>query len=635
MMRSSENKLPKDPIFPYNVIKLIGSCFGAALAITTTDLLEFAPERCRPAHKLGDVVMRVMVTLIVSWLVAASQLIYAQGNFQLLGVARSEFARQNYDSSILNLKKYLRSFPQDYEAWNLLGASYFLAGQPKRALMTLQRVARYTQTPSFNYLYQSLCYEVLDYASTAQSYLEYTARFNDEHGAKAAFELGVFYYKAKDGVRAKYWLSSYLQRSPPNASHRAKAVELLNLVGTANYSSNPAGLEKPDLELAAYRYSNLSLYNYPHFWWTQIGGRNDQTDGWSPNNPPPGSIVKSGEASYSLLTAAGVGVGPVREGTMTAWAGYNYRQNWITDDYILENWLGDPTDLSSFPIRADLLDRRHQFYGDIRKQFRGVFFLGVFGRFEFERLGSKYFLSPEGDDLKVVLSLKDTTLLIPWAGVAFTDDIRTLFYFYMRKEINNSSPEHSNMTYDITGSTGQQKMSYGLSHAMDFPSIGLETSTELFNYNFIYNDYWLDYSRMGVIVGLDLQILPGLFITGLGGYYEDKYILPRFKTGSCDSTIATGDDSGQNPASGSDSVNICFRADSGTLMQGGLYWNYSQALRIGGSFLQVDNGSKMREFSASRRTIEANVTWAFPSVKRVTRIVDRFADSAFTKESEQ
>jgi hypothetical protein len=79
----------------------------------------------------------------------------------------------------------------------------------------------------------------------------------------------------------------------------------------------------------------------------------------------------------------------------------------------------------------------------------------------------------------------------------------------------------------------------------------------------------------------------------------------------------------------------CPRIDTGTLFQASLQWSLNQFQRVSGQVQLVDNKNpQQKEFNESTMSFEFAVTMAFPSVKRVTRFVDRYADNAFTKEAE-
>jgi len=546
-----------------------------------------------------------------------------QGQTSILGQAQSEFTRQNYDAAVELYRKHLRAYKTDYNAWNQLAASYYHTGLPRRALRYFKQVEKRTTDRSYNFYYQGLCYEALELPGPARTYLQSATQVTDEYGSRATFELASIEYNERNKERAAYWLNLYLSRYP-NGVYRSQATQMLQSLQTGMWIPNVRGVEKPDMEKALYRYNNLSLIDYPHYWIIEGGTSYNIADGWQPKGG--GGLEPRATEQLGLIANAGVGIGPWREGPMTAWGGYNYKQQWFTDRERIDTWTDEVTDFKYFPFRADLLERRHQFYGDFRRQFLEKYYLGIFSRLEFARIGSNFFPTPDDNELKTVLRISDTTLFIPWIGATYYRDFRTLFYLYFRKEINSDSPELSNKTFILDGS--EPAFSMGVSHSMPFPEYDLDVNLELFQYEFVYNDYWLDYTRRGLITSGEFQFLPRWFGTLFLGYYKDTYQLPRKKLVNCSSNKAI-----EGQGDGVPEPKVCPRADTGLLYQGGVYWNYTQFTRFGANYLVVENSNPtQKEFSEKRQRLEIVATWAFPSVKRVDRFVNRFADSAFTKE---
>lgn len=550
----------------------------------------------------------------------------------LLQTARSEYATLNYDKAIDAYRSYLRIVPTDYSAWSQLGASYYQAGQPRRGQQTLQRVEKLAPDRSFNYYYQGMCFSVLGMEQIAQKYWEYAGWFTTDSGAKATIELALSTFRAKEDSKAKFLANSYLQRFPQGSS-RTVAQSIIQSIDSGKRVEGLEGEARPDPDTAIYKYNRWSLFSMPHFWSIQTGVMSDESQGYQPSET--GALDQKQEGNYAFLVNASLGIGPVRKKYATAFAGYSYRQRWDTDLDVLANWFSNPFDLTAFPLRGDLLERNHQLFGDIRRQFGEQLYVGTYGRVDYQRVGSTFFPTPDDSDLKVVVNLTDTTLLIPWIGWAWNDDQRTLAYFYFRKEIHNNSPDHSNKTYDLTGDTGERAFSYGISHSMEFPAIQLSGSIEAFQYEFIFNDYWLDYTRKGLLLGADYIIWRGLGVFAAGGYYTDDYKLPRFKQGECGSNGGAPTPNALTEDASPTAVSSCKRSDSGTLIQGGVYWNQNANLRYSGSYLMVENSSGMKEYSESRSVIRFDITWAFPGVKRVNRMTGRFADIAFTKDTDQ
>ncbi len=548
---------------------------------------------------------------------------------------RAKFAQKKYDEAINLFRLHLRKSPRDYNVWNQLGAAYYHSGQPRKALRYLKHVERKTTEKSYNYYYQGICYIAAETPDKAKEYLNYAAqRFVDEYASRATFEMAAIEYNAKNKPRANYWLTLYMQRYPTGV-YGPQAGRMLQSLRANQWLEKVEGTQKADQENALFKYNKLSLSPQAHYWFVQGGWESSDFSGQEP--APGGGLKPRAFQNMAALVNSGVGIGPWREGDMTAFGGYTYRQQWITDTDRISEWLDSPSDIEYFPLRGDLLERHHQFYGDFRRDVLGFLYYGVFGRYEFARIGSSFFPSPDNDELKKVLKISDTQLVIPWIGASYNDGMRTLLYLYMRKELNQDSPDHSNKSYDFGLSGSKPVMSLGLSHDMDFPEQDLTVGIELFRYEFIYNDYWLDYTRQGLFLSAEHEFIPRWFVNGLFGYYNDQYVLDRLKLHSCSSAPAQSEDGGAaTPTDGNPAApKSCARDDTGTMIQLGVYWNWTQFQRLSATIQVVDNkNAQQKEFEESKQTIQVMYTMAFPSVKRVTRFVDRYADTAFTKEPE-
>lgn len=544
--------------------------------------------------------------------------------------AYEEFVKRNYEKAIPLYQAHLREAPQDTSSANQLGASYYHIGLPKKALRVLKKVERRTNERSYNFFYQGLSYAALGQRTKAGYYFQYAAQYNDEYAARSNFELAVLSYNSQKIPEARHWAAVYLQRFP-NGSQRQAAIQMIGAIDQGIPLSDVKGTEYPNVEAAFYRYNSYSLINWPHYWYIQLGANYVEKSGYAPSGI--NKIRASEEVQSSFIANMGIGAGPFKKGDSTAWAGYNYKQNWVTDEDRIKVYLDEPGDFSYQPFRPDLMERRHQFYGDFRQDLGYNFYLGVFGRLEFARIGSKYLPSPEDADLRRVLKISDTSLLIPWIGATYYKDFRTVFYLYMRKELNSDAPETSNKTYNL-GVNGQEKaFSFGLSNAFPFDEYNIEVGLDLFQYEFIYNDRWLDYTRRGFILSFDDEFYHNVHATLLFGTYEDKYQLDRIKVGGCDSEPEGETTGPTKPIEKSKLPENCPRHDSGTLYQLGLYWNMSQFYRLSASYSNVVNKNpEQRVYDESKSTILVMFTMAFPSVKRVLRFVDRFSDSAFTKD---
>ncbi len=540
-------------------------------------------------------------------------------------------AQKQYDEAIINFREHLRSYRDDFDSWNQLAAAYYHTGLPKRALRYLKSVARKTRLKSFNFFYQGLCYSALNSPRKARTYFQYASAYKDPYGGRALFELGTIYYNKKKPIKSRHWLALYVQRYP-NGPYHNLAVKLIRSIDERRFLPGVKGVEKPDMEKALFKYNKLSLFNEPHYWYAQIGSSYDFSQGFEVTDK--GAPKEAQREKQSIIANTGIGFGPLRQGKSTILGGYTYKQNWFTNSERLDTYTEDFTDIEYQPFRPDLLERRHQIYGDFRRKLIEGLYLGLFGRIEFARAGSQFSLIQEDENLpKKTVKISDTTLFIPWIGYSWTSNMRSLFYFYLRNEINDDSPDFSNKTYSFLEGEDTIPISLGLSHSMSFPSEKLEINLELFRYDFIYNDFFQDYSRYGGLIAAEYHLIAGIYLQALGGYYYDYYISRWPRIGNCSSTKSTPPEGTDNEAN--KVVTNCYREETGFLASGGIYWNYSQFHRISAELTYIDNFNETQsEFSETRYSIVVVASMAFPSVKRVLRYVDRFSDSALTKQPE-
>lgn len=470
-----------------------------------------------------------------------------------------------------------------------------------------------------------MCFAVLYGDKAAVKYWEYATHWPDEFGARATFELAIYYYRSDDDTKAKQLLTIYQQKFP-RGPDIASAKDLLKSLGGAKNNDIAKGFDRPDPELTIFKYHPWSLFKTPHFWQFQIDTIGTETQGYQPVEKPLGSLVEKSSGNYSLRTKSSIGVGPIRQKGATSFAGYTYKQDWLVQPETLKDFFGESFSLEAFPIRGDLMERSHQFFGDIRKQFSESLFAGAYARIEFSRIGSSFFPSPDESTLKVVTPSRDSQLFIPWVGWTWNEYSRSMFSLYLKKEIYRQSNESSNKTYDLNFSADEPAISITVSHALDLIGKRLNLNFDLFQYEFIYNDYWLDNSRTGGLLGANYSFFKGLGSSLTLGFYQDKYKLPYVRTETCSNAPPT------NPEADDSARVYCVRRDSGQLIQVAVYYDYSANLRFNVQALMVENKSNQKVFSTSKSAYSGGVSWSFPGTVRVSRMTERFADAAFTKD---
>ena len=540
-------------------------------------------------------------------------------------VGLSHFQARRYEEAIEALRKYLRKYPRDLGMWNLLGVAYYHTGQPRKGLRYLKHVEKKTTEKSYNYYYQGLCFIASDQPNQAREYFAFIAsHYQDEYAGRSTFELAVLEYKLRNAPRANYWLTRYLQLYP-NGIYTGLATTMIQSLRDFRWLEGVEGASAPNQEEALFKYNKLSLGPKPHYWFLQAGGFFSERSTYQPSQK--GLELKT-NTPMALQIIGGIGIGPTKLGNVTSYAGYTYRQDWNTDNDRLGEYFGDPMDLQYIPFRSDLLERTHQFYADLRRQIHPLIFVGLFTRLDVKRAGSSLLPSVDNDSLNRVTNISSTQLMIPWIGYSYHPNIRSLLYFYWRKELNDSTPEVSNKTYEL-GLNGQEPIiSLGLTNEWDLPDYQVNLGLDVFQYEFIFNDPWLDYTRLGFIANAQHEFLPRWYVQGIFGYYQDSYQIPRIRTGACDSNKSVSLNSNTPPV-------VCQRQDTGLMLSGTLYWNYTQFHRFSFQVEQVQNQNPtQKEFVSTKRSFKGSFSMAFPSVKRTIRYVDRFADSAFTKEND-
>lgn len=298
---------------------------------------------------------------------------------------RAALEQKDYDQAIASFRLHLRVYPKDYHTWDLLAIAYYFSGQPRRALRYLKFVEGNAQS-STNYLYQGLCYEALapsridafdaldttDLLRAKQYFAIAAQRYSDDEAARATIELAILEYNARNKAAARHWLTRYLQKFP-RGGFAGEAARLLESIRDNIWLGTLQGTKKPDMEQALFRYNRLSLGPLPHYWFVQGGYQYSEVAGQEPKEG--GEISASDNRTMAMLANAGVGIGPIRQGETTVFAGYTYKQTWDSNIDRLNRWADSPVDLDSFPFQADLLLRRHQVYADFRREFSGRFLL--------------------------------------------------------------------------------------------------------------------------------------------------------------------------------------------------------------------------------------------------------------------
>lgn len=529
--------------------------------------------------------------------------------------------KERYEEAINYLKIYLRKNRKDHDAWTLLGVSYYHTGLPKRALKILKYAEKKSSNRPYNHYYQGLSFDALENKNLSRRFFEKVALSKSPYADPAAFELAASYYNAKMRLQAKKWTDYYIGRFQ-SGRYIAKALRMREKISRGNFKASVKGVKKPNLEKALFKHGSLSLMDAPHYWFMEFGGGYVSETGFEPDKV---LLTKTrSDQTTSMLLKGGIGLGPYRKNSATIYAGYTYDQKWNAPQERLDLYFEDPGDISYFPFRPDLMQRAHSFYGDLRFSLTNSLYAGVFSKYAHLRLGS-LIKGPEEWSIEENLATNSQTTIIPWLGVQWNKQNRSLFYWYLYKDIDLESTELSFKTYSLD--IDPFPVSMGFNHSIDIASLSTTFNFELYKYEFIYNDPFKDHTRIGALASVTHELIPTLDIEITGGYYKDTYIEPFVKTKQC-SLIEGALNQGNAPSTTTDDPVVkCSREDTGFLISGQVSWGYRQFYRVFAKFKYLQNiNEDLKQNDFEQQSFLGGITLAFPSVKRTVRYSERFSD---------
>jgi hypothetical protein len=532
--------------------------------------------------------------------------------------ADAAFVAGNFEKSVVLYRILYKKNNKSIYIRQKLAASLYHLGLTNKSLELFNSTPLVKGQRSFNFLYQGMNYFSLNKFAQARKFYLAAAAINDRYGHQALFELAVLFSTNKNRERTQYWLDSYLRKAL-QGSFRKKAKISLKILQQGK-QIKLTGLKKPNLETALFKYNKLSLMKRSHFWLIKGGYRVEQGTAKDPEQE--GKVKTVPRENQLVDLEAAIGIGPVKTKDAQAVAGYAYIQNWLTDSTRLAEWFSDLTRLDYLPFQLDLLSRSHQIFGDYRRQLPKNFFMGVYGLYNYKTLGSRI-----GSDelLSEVLSLHESTLFVPFIGLSMQKHFNTIIYAFLKQEINFESPTYSYKSFSLFGDASA--ISVGLTQTFAFPKARLDGSFEVFRYEYIYNNYWLDFSRLGGLLKLRYGFYKKFFLQGYFGMYSDAFQVPILRVKGCKFPADELADT-TKPAR-------CQRNDSGTLWQLGAYYSHGGNLRFDFFYTNIsDSSANLIIYDRSLRRFSGAITWSFPAVERTNRYVDRFSEQIFRKEAD-
>lgn len=544
-----------------------------------------------------------------------------------LKAGRKAFQSKDYVRAQKHFRHHLRRYKKDYDSWNYLAATYYHLGLPKKALRYLKYIYKKTKLKTFNLLYRGLALKTLKKNALAIKTLKRAIDFHDNYSALATFELALLHYHAGHTSEARKWGKIYLKRHG-KGTYATKAKQMLDSIKLGKQLEDLEGIEKPNLTEAKFKYHHLSLFNFPHFWMIQVGNEAFDFTGKRPDSGPTGpKLSEHRNQVFGLLSNFGLGLGPFRSDLLSFWAAYTYMQKWLTNTGRVKLFLTDLKDIKYFPFRLDLLERTHRFSSALTFKPHTQVNLGLYGESAYRVMGSSQFSDPDGFvALKGRIPLSYSFLIIPWVGVSYLTYFRSFVYAYIEKTIDESDPDFSNVTFGRSGSSilDYFYLSWGGRQVFTLKQYDLSLELDIFMTQYLFNDYWLDFTRFGGTARLKMGIISKIYLSGRFGYMNDTYATNVIKLGTC--SRKDGEDSG-----GSNKTPVpCDRIDEALMFEFSSSFDLSPTKRIEMQVVRVENTNFMLpEYQRTETKFKLRLTFAFPSAKKTLSYVDKFSDAVY------
>ncbi len=547
-----------------------------------------------------------------------------------LKAGKKAFQNRDYVRAQKHFRQHLRRYKKDYDSWNYLAASYYHLGLPKKALRYLKYIYKKTKLKSFNLLYRGLTLKLLKKHPQAIKTLKRAIDFHDSYGELATFELALLHYDMGNISEASKWGKIYLKRHD-QGTYAAKAKRMLDSIDLGQQLQDLEGVEEPNLTEAKFKYHHLSLFNFPHFWMLQIGNEAFDFTGKRPDSGR--ALTDHRNQVFGLLSNFGLGLGPFRSDLLSFWGAYTYMQKWLTNTGRVRLFLEDPSDIKYFPFRFDLLERTHRISGALTLKPHAQANVGLYSEFAYRVMGSNQFSDPDGfSALKGTIPLSYSMLMIPWLGISYYTYFRSFVYAYIEKTIDMSDSDFSNITFGRSGSSVLDYfyVSWGGRQVFTLKQYDVSLELDVFMTQYLFNDYWLDFTRLGGAAKIKMGILSKIYLAGRYGYMTDSYATDVIKLGTCSHVI--GEDIGADSGASPDLKNpvACARVDTAIMYEFSGSFDLSPTKRIELQVVRVENVNYMlQEYQRQETKLKLRLTFAFPSARKTLSYVDKFSDAVY------
>ena len=528
--------------------------------------------------------------------------------------------QRKYEASAKLLQAYIKMHPSDYSAWDMLGVAYYQMGDVNQALKILKTSEGQSPDPAYNLLFQGLSFSVLKENGLAAHYFKQAANTTPSttYVRLATFELASWYYNRRKLIRAKRWVSTYLNRYP--SARRAPLLrEVHKNLLLGKFVGHLPQMRRPDLTTTFFAQERLSLIPIPHYWVLESGTIYGEKVGAKISNQRDYSFALNDKHAplWALRFSSSIGLGPFTKDDFEVNFGYIYHQIWNSTPDRWFVYFTDITDIKYFPFRTDLQSRHHHFYLKTKYNFPSYFSLGIQTSTHIERMGSRLH-GPNPWNISENQLMGYDMDMTPWLGLQFNPRHLISPYLYLLRKIDTEDPNFSHQT--LTSKFAPA--SFGIRYEGLFPKAKLKLELNTHYFRYLYNDPYLDNKEWQINGTLTYTFLTNMHFVLGGLFAQKKYIEPRLKVNQCSLQLITtdpNDPNHQNPTETSThNIIQCDRQDM--IMSGHAEFTFILGHHYG-AFVRAQiykNASNIAEQEFRKTIILTGISLAFPNVPKTT-----------------
>lgn len=304
-----------------------------------------------------------------------------------------------------------------------------------------------------------------------------------------------------------------------------------------------------------------------------------------PTAEPAPKIAQQSFINHYLHLNWGLSVTEPQKSNSSSKFGYRYHQIWLSPHDRMQKYLKKATDLGGFAFRPDLMERIHQFFYSYQYQFSPLFTYNLHLSHEFRSGGTTLFNSKSRDYTKKWEGIHRHNKIIPSVGIFLGEYGTLLPYLYLKKQINYRDSEKTFRSYEMGKNFA---LSYGLRHRIQILENKIRLEHELFHFNYQFNNYLMDFSRIGVFSKAIYDFNSNLQLEVLGSFSSDRFIQQQLIVNSCNFPDGTGS---------TNEIVLCDRKDKNLFISFGGTYNFGKKHSVRGIYSKINSRSDSTEIN--------------------------------------